>query len=189
MLYIVFKEEPDLLPFQGFGQGVGVTHDSDTNVTIGDATDEVLNPGEFSLTTREGGCAIVSSYAGDQVPVPGGCDVFILIAFEISVVNAIREVEAQWLEISMNKRTGGVGLIGTHVLRIDALGVLGSAREHLDSGNVVPATMNLQSRERRIQEQSEPDTPCNRYYKTYDFLRVSRHWRHFRLQKDSERNR
>lgn len=99
MLDIIFEEEPDLLPLQGSSQGVGVAHGSDTNVTVGNTTNEVLDPGGAAGASK-GSRTVVGGDARNEVPVPGKGDVFIFIAFEIGVVSTVREMKTEWLELT-----------------------------------------------------------------------------------------
>lgn len=97
VLGIVVKEKPGLLPAERLSKRVEIPHGSSTSFAIRYAAYERLKPFPTGIGAIEWRGTVVYGSTGNEIPIPGCGDVFILVASQVSVECTISEVETQRL--------------------------------------------------------------------------------------------
>jgi hypothetical protein len=97
LLDVVTHEEPGLLEFEILGERIRVAHDSDSDLTIRDTSDECFDAVPASIRTRESGSAVVGCRSRNERPVPGRRDIFVFVSVDVGILRAIREMKASCL--------------------------------------------------------------------------------------------
>jgi hypothetical protein len=94
VLSIVVEEKPGLLPAELFGEWVEIPHGGSTCFAVRDAAYERLKPYPIGLGAMEWRGTIVYGSTGNEIPIPGCKNVFVLVALQVGVEGTIGEVEA-----------------------------------------------------------------------------------------------
>lgn len=74
---------------QGFRRRVGVSHRSNANIAIGDATNKGFDAQKLSVVPGQGRGTIICSDTRYETPIPGSGYVFIFVAADVGVGDTI----------------------------------------------------------------------------------------------------
>lgn len=115
ILNVILEEEPCLLPRQGPSHGVGIAHGRDAHSSVTDTTDECFFSDIVGVLAVEGRGIVVDGDTWNEVPVPDSGYIFVLIALEVCVNDAVGEMETKKLQ-GMSVKILIWGEARTHIL-------------------------------------------------------------------------
>jgi len=96
----MLEEEPRFLPLQRLRHRVCVPHRRNPNFPIGHPTDKGFEAQEVCVLADERCGTVVGRDTRDDVPVPGCRNVFVFVAADVGIGDAICKMESEGLVLS-----------------------------------------------------------------------------------------